>query len=362
MHINVSALAQLAPTSLQERRNTAFSMSKPARAKAAPQKADSTRNASGDRMELLETFIRSAETGGIGAAARAMGATQPTVTRRLQQLEGALSAKLVERGPQGLSLTPLGARLLPEARQMAARWTGLEEMARLEQGEDPNASLVGRVRLSASRGLGAAFLPPIIAEFMVDHPDVRVDLRFEDDADDAEGAIAAEGLDFALRVGRNPAAAGEVSREIARTRRMLCATPETAERVAVRRGVEIARCEPLALEDEGLIVTAGVQPEALRFVGRQDECLDVRFEPIATFDDDEAALDLALAGVGLALLPTWRIAPLLSERRLTVVAQHWSEGDSPVSIAWAPNRFRSAAAMALLELVASDVSALLAEV
>lgn len=336
-------------------------MSKAARAKTAPAKADASRSASGDRMELLETFIRIAETGGIGAAARAMGATQPTVTRRLQQLEGMLSAKLVERGPQGLSLTALGARVLPEAQQLSARWTGLEELVRLEQNADPSASLVGRVRIASSRGLGAAFLPPIIAEFMAAHPDVRVDLRFEDVLADG-GEIAAEGVDFALRVGRGAAGPGESSREIARMRRALFATPGLAERISARRGVEIGRCEPLALEDEGLILTTGAQAESLRFVGRQNESLDVRFEPIATLDDEESALDLAMAGVGLALLPTWRVSTLLREGRLTPVARHWFEGETPVSIAWSPNRFRSAAAMALLELIAADVSAMLAEV
>lgn len=335
-------------------------MNKAALVKSNAPRNEAVRNAAGDRMELLETFIRIAETGGIGAAARAMGATQPTVTRRLQQLETMLSAKLVERGPQGLSLTPLGARVLPEARELAARWTGLEETVRLEQGASRNAALAGRVRIAASRSLGALFLPPLIADFMSAHPDVRVDLRFEDPGSEGAGDMAVDGVDFALRLGRS-AAAGESSREIARIRRMLCASPALAERIAERRGVEIARCEPLALEDEGLIHTTGAQPESLRFFGRNGESLDVRFEPIASFDDDEAALDLALSGVGLALLPTWRVAPLLSERRLVPVSAHWFEGETPVSIAWSPNRFRSAAAMALLELVAVELSAMLSE-
>lgn len=312
-------------------------------------------------MELLETFIRIAETGGIGAAARSMGATQPTVTRRLQQLEAILAAKLVERGPQGLSLTALGSRVLTEARELAARWSGLEELVRMEQGALPGDALAGRVRIASSRALGAAFLPPIIAEFMAAHRDVRVDLRFEDGPSDAGADLAAEGVDFALRVGRSVAGHGESSREIARTRRCLCASPVVAQRIADRRGVEIATCEPLALEDEGLILSGSAQAESLRFVGRGGQSLDVRFEAVATLDDDEAALDLALSGVALALLPSWRIAPLLQDRRLTPVAAHWFEGETPVHIAWSPNRFRSAAVMALLEIVAVELSTMLGE-
>ncbi|MEL6978350.1 MAG: LysR family transcriptional regulator [Pseudomonadota bacterium] len=313
----------------------------------------------GDRLDLVETFIAIVDAGGIGAAARGIGATQPTVSRRLQQLEGMLGAKLVERGPQGLSLTAVGAQVLPEARELAARWEGLTELVRVQLGAEAGA-LSGRVRVVSCRSLGAAFLPPIIADFMAQHPDVRVDLRFEDVSDGA-AELKADGCDFAIRAGKHPVGPGEASREIARTRRALCASPEAAERIGFERGVAIARCEPLALEGAGLIHMVGAQPEALRFFGRNSETLEVGFEPIASFDDLEAALDLTLAGAGLGLLPTWRIAPLVEEGLLVSVAGEWVEGDAPVNIHWSPSRFRSAAATALLETVSGHLAAALQE-
>lgn len=313
----------------------------------------------GDRLDLVETFIAIVDAGGIGAAARAIGATQPTVSRRLQQLEGMLGAKLVERGPQGLSLTAVGAQVLPEARELAARWEGLAEMVRIQLGSEAGA-LSGRVRVVSCRALGSAFLPPIIADFLAQHPDVRVDLRFEDGGD-LGSELKSEGCDFAIRVGKHPVGPGEASREIARTRRALCASPEAAERIGYDRGVEIAYCEPLALEGAPLIHLVGAQPEALRFVGRNGESLEAGFEPMASFDDLEAALDLTMAGAGLGLLPTWRIAPLLEDGLLLHVASAWAEGETPVSIHWSPSRFRSAAATALMETVSGHLSAALQE-
>lgn len=313
----------------------------------------------GDRLDLVETFIAIADAGGIGAAARAIGATQPTVSRRLQQLEGMLGAKLVERGPQGFSLTAVGAQVLPEARELAARWKGLAELVRLHLGAEAG-KLSGRVRVVSARSIGTAFLPPLVAEFLSAHPDVRVDLRFEDSGD-AGPDLQAEGCDFAIRLGKIPVGPGEASREIAQTRRMLCAAPQAAERLAHERGVEISGCEPLALEGSGLIHLAGAPTEALKFVGRGGESLEVGFEPMASFDDLEAALDMTLAGAGLALLPSWRVAPLLAEGMLIPVAGAWTEGEAPVCIHWTPSRFRAAAATALMEAVAARLAAALSE-
>ncbi|MEM9724359.1 MAG: LysR family transcriptional regulator [Pseudomonadota bacterium] len=342
----------------------------------APKPAQAARGASpsGDRLELIETFIRIAETGGISAAARSLGTAQPTVTRRLQQLESLLGGKLVERGNQGLALTTLGARMLPEAREMAARWSGLAEIA-LAQGSEAGAALAGRVRIASTRAIGSAFLPAIIADFLAAHPDMRIDLRLEDGGADLGADLAADGADFALRLGK-ACAPGETRREIARVRRALCASPETAERVGFARGVDISRCEPLSLEGEPLIVlgakggsmaaslggsmgTGGM--EALRFFGRDGESMEARFEALACVDDVEAALDLALSGVGLALLPTWRIAPLLQEGALIPVSAAWTEGETPVSVVWPSGRFRSAAATALLDQVTAELSAILGE-
>lgn len=343
------------------------------RPSAAPKPAQAARGASpsGDRLELIETFIRIAETGGITAAARSMGTAQPTVTRRLQQLESLLGGKLVERGNQGLALTTLGARMLPEAREMAARWSGLAEIA-LAQGSEEGAAFAGRVRIASTRALGSAFLPAIIADFLAAHPDMRIDLRLDDGGADLGADLAADGADFALRLGK-ACAPGETRREIARVRRALCASPETAERVGFARGVDIARCEPLSLEGEPLIVLGAMGPsamgaamgatnaETLRFHGRDGETMEARFEALACVDDVEAALDLALSGVGLALLPTWRTAPLLQEGALIPVSAAWTEGETPVSVVWPAGRFRSAAATALLDQVTAELSAILGE-
>ncbi len=305
----------------------------------------------GDRIELLETFIRIADTGGIGAAARDLGATQPTVTRRLQQLEAMMGVKLVERGGHGLSLTPAGASLLPEAREVTRRWRGLQELF-----DEEDVEIAGRVRIIAAREIGSALLPPILARFMRDNPEVRLEARFTDAAVD----LAADGADFWIREGRG-ASEGATAKEIGRVRRALCATPRLAEELGAAKGVAIQRCEPLAIGGAPLLAPPASFGALVKFKGREGETLEVDFDRVGVFDSDDAIMDLALAERGVALLPTWRIAPLIRDKILMRIASDWAEEETPVSILWRSDQFRNAAASALFAKVQEDLPRALEE-
>ncbi|MDB5850553.1 MAG: LysR family transcriptional regulator, partial [Rhodoferax sp.] len=63
-----------------------------------------------DRIELMQTFVRIVEAGTLSAAALQMGATQPTVSRRLQALERSLGLRLLQRSTHAMKLTEDGAR------------------------------------------------------------------------------------------------------------------------------------------------------------------------------------------------------------------------------------------------------------
>lgn len=305
----------------------------------------------GDRLELLETFVRIADAGGITAAAKSLDAAQPTVSRRLQQLEAILDAKLVERSTHGLNLTPAGATLLPEAREVVDRWRGLETALDAQSSE-----IAGIVRVSASREIAAGLLPTLIADFLDQHPGVRVELRALDGQGEAMGA--GDAADFTVVEGRPPSEDGVV-KEIGRVRRVLAAAPSLAARISEQRGLDLARCEPLALEDAPMISSASLYRASTRFQGRGGETEDVRFDRIAAIDGLEPTLNLAMLGVGLAVLPLWRIAPFLETGQLIRVAADWHAQDSAVTLAWSPTRFRSPPATALLELLRDTLPALL---
>ncbi|MFB3090003.1 MAG: LysR family transcriptional regulator, partial [Gammaproteobacteria bacterium] len=77
----------------------------------------------------LQDVVTVAETGSLSAAARRLNISQPTVGRRIEQLEQALGAVLFNRTAQGLSLTKVGESILNHAKQMEEEALAIERVA-----------------------------------------------------------------------------------------------------------------------------------------------------------------------------------------------------------------------------------------
>lgn len=119
----------------------------------------------------VEIFLAIARHGTLGAAARALGVTQPTMGRRLKVLERALGQTLFQRTAEGFVLTDEGNAALAHAERMEEEALGL---ARAVSGQESGIS--GSLRLSSSDWFGAHMLAPIIAAFTAAHPLVTVEL------------------------------------------------------------------------------------------------------------------------------------------------------------------------------------------
>ena len=154
------------------------------------------------------SFIAVAEQGSLSAAARALGLTQPTVSRHIDLLEQDVGARLFLRSPQGLALSDLGLQLLPEARAMAASAAALERTA-----SAPADAARGIVRLTASEVVGSEILPGVLAPLLVRHAGLEVELVLSNRNDN----LLRREADLAVRMVR-PSQAGLVARKFADVR------------------------------------------------------------------------------------------------------------------------------------------------
>jgi DNA-binding transcriptional LysR family regulator len=119
----------------------------------------------------LQLFLAIAETGSLSAAARRLRVTQPTVSRRLAELEETLREPVFLRGVEGTSLTPLGESLLEPARRMA-EWSA--EADRAADGADQSPR--GVVRITTTPGSAFDFLAPFAAHLARCLPEVRLEV------------------------------------------------------------------------------------------------------------------------------------------------------------------------------------------
>jgi DNA-binding transcriptional LysR family regulator len=142
---------------------------------------------------LIRSFLAVAEAGSLSAAARATGISQPTLGRHIHQAEAALQVPLFTRTAQGLALTEAGQALLPPARAMrqAAADLALTAAGRAK-------GIEGTVRITASRVVSSAILPPILARLRAEEPGIEIDLV---PSDTTENLLLGE-ADLALRMYR----------------------------------------------------------------------------------------------------------------------------------------------------------------
>ena len=142
---------------------------------------------------LVRAFLAVAETGSLSAAARHLGASQPTLGRQIRQLESDLQQVLFQRQPKGLALTDQGCLLIPPARRMQAALAEIELTAAGQQ-----TRVEGSVRITASDMVSLFVLPPIITHLRAAEPGISIDLV---STDSSENLLFRE-ADIALRMYR----------------------------------------------------------------------------------------------------------------------------------------------------------------
>ena len=135
-------------------------------------------------------FLAVASAGSMSGAARALRVGQPTLSRRMGLLEERLDAPLFVRRPDGVTLTPLGERLLPAAQRMAD-FAG--DAGRIVAGGERRPE--GRVRIAAPPGLAFDFVAPVAAVLRRRTPGLRLEVR----ADVDYVSLARGDADLALR-------------------------------------------------------------------------------------------------------------------------------------------------------------------
>jgi len=118
-------------------------------------------------MDHLRSLVEVARRGAITNAARALGLTQPALSRRIQLLEAEFGAPLLARSQKGVQLTELGRLVEAESRRLLERYDHLKREVgahlRLES---------GTVRIGGGATAVSFLLPPLIRDFRLDHPDV----------------------------------------------------------------------------------------------------------------------------------------------------------------------------------------------
>lgn len=132
----------------------------------------------------LRAFLAVVDCGSLGRAAHVVNMTQPSLSRRIQELELRLGGPLFERHSKGMALTAAGEALLDHARLLVFE---------MEQAEDAIAALNGlqrgKLRLGAVAALCRDVVPRALAAMAREAPDIAIDLIEAPDSELTEALL-----------------------------------------------------------------------------------------------------------------------------------------------------------------------------
>jgi DNA-binding transcriptional LysR family regulator len=265
-----------------------------------------------DTLERMETFVRVVEGGSLSAAARARGLSLAAVSRQLASLEAELGTPLVVRTTRRLRVTEAGQRWYGHCVQI------LEQLRRARDEIRGDAPLRGRLVVSAPVTLGTALLLPRLPALVHAHPELQLELRLEDRLVE----LVADAVDVAVRGGVTPPdSPGLVARRWLEFRRVVVASPA----YVAARG---APSGPAALSGHRCLLQGPLDRWQL---GEED----VQVCGPVVCSAPLALKELALQGLGLALLPEWLVPAELASGALVRVLPDWASPPVPV---WALHR------------------------
>lgn len=292
-----------------------------------------------DYLGDVEVFITVVEHGSFTAGAVALSTTPSVLSRSVSRLEVRLGRQLLQRTTRRVSLTEAGRQYLEQAR---AAFSLLDEARRDAQGQE--GELTGRVRLSVPTTYGHYRLPPLLARFARQYPQVQVELNITNRNVD----LVAEGFDLAIRLGQLPDSS-LVARKLEDAALLLVASPDYLQRMGTPRTLEELQrhlCLPFVMPRTGRLA-----PWVFRDGGADVDWLPA--SSIKTSDDVLGVVSLAERGMGICQSYEFIVRERMQRGQLIEVLPQYRGRSRPFSVIYAPHRHQSAATRAMIDLLTS---------
>lgn len=266
-----------------------------------------------DRLESMFLFVAAAEAGSLSAAGRRLGIPLATISRKISELEGHLKTRLLNRSARRLTLTDAGHAYLAACRRIL---DDVGEAERTAAGE--YITPTGELIITAPIVFGRLHVLPVVIAFLAAYPEVDIRLTLADRITQ----LVDEHIDLAVRIGQLPDS-NMVAIRIGSIRHVVCAspayladhgTPKTPEDLATHRCITF----------EGALATWSFAN------GKAEFAVPVRSR--LRVNTAEAAIDAAVAGVGMTRVLSYQIAEAVRSGTLHPVLQAFEPEPWPVSL------------------------------
>jgi DNA-binding transcriptional LysR family regulator len=255
-------------------------------------------------LRQLRTFLRIIDRSSLSAAARDLGTTQPTISRRLKEVEAAYQAKLIVRTTRAFHVTDAGRLAYDFAKQTTTADDFLRERLAKQQ-----ALIEGRIHVGGPSGFGSFVLAPFCAKFLGRHPGLDIELYLSDRPAD----LVREGIDISIRIGRLQDSS-LYARTLATLEEVLVCHPSHA-RVPITRPAQLTSLPWIAF-------TGLPEPGVIR-LKRGTRKQTIHVNPRLFVSQITGYREALLAGGGAGLIHRYAVDADLQTGRLTQLLPDW---------------------------------------
>jgi DNA-binding transcriptional LysR family regulator len=270
-----------------------------------------------DRLEAMNILLQVVEQGNLSAAGRKLGVPLTTISRKIADLETHLGARLLIRSNRHVTLTDAGRSYVAACKRI------LGDVAEAELAASGAFSAArGDLEITAPLVFGRLHVLPVVAEFLQSYPDIDIRLTLADRLLHLQD----DHVDLAFRIGALPDSS-LMALKVGTVRRVVCASPA----YLARHGTPV-RPDDLAAHH---CVTFDGLGSANRWAfpsGGQDKPVPIRSRLVV--NTAEAAIDAAIAGLGLTRVLSYQIAAAQKAGQLITVLHAFEPAAVPVSLVY----------------------------
>jgi len=270
-----------------------------------------------DRLDAMNVFLNVVEAGSLSAAGRRLAMPLATVSRKLAELEAHLGARLVSRSTRRLALTDAGEAYLAACRRI------LDEVAEAERAAAGEYSAPqGELVIAAPLAFGRLHVLPVIAAFLLEVPTIDVRLVLSDRI----SHLIDEHVDLAVRIGTLPDSRLNAL-PLGTLRRVVCASPAyLAAHGRPRVPDDLVHHRCVSFDGLG-------QADAWTFTTPASHTV-VPIHSRLVVNSAEAAVDAAVAGIGLVRVLSYQAEAARRAKRLQVLLAKFEPPPTPVHLVY----------------------------
>jgi DNA-binding transcriptional LysR family regulator len=288
-----------------------------------------------DRFQEMRALVAVVDAGSFVGAADATGISKAAMSRQVAELEARLGVRLLHRTTRRLSLTGEGEVFCARARELLDALEEVESEVTARSGQ-----AVGTLKVTAPVSFGLLHLAPLWPGFMAKHPQVRLEVMLADRFVD----LVEEGLDLAVRIARLENSS-LVSRKLASTRLILCASPRYLRKHGrPRHPADLAQHAVIAYS----LLSVG---DDWQFTGPEG-VVQVRVQPRMRTNSGDTCRAAALGHEGIVLEPSFIVADDIAAGRLVHLLPQYRSLEMGIYAVYPSRKFVAPKVRALIDYLA----------